>query len=109
MCPQIYSVTTSLERDLMQSMPIVVFSHLRWNFVFQRPQHLLSRFARRQRIFFIEEPLAADDAYWELHQPQENILVCRPHTPARAGGFSDAEMPFLRRLLSELERTQHIG
>src|SRR5262245_21187406 len=33
------------------------FSHLRWDFVFQRPQHLLSRCARERRVFFVEEPI----------------------------------------------------
>jgi UDP-galactopyranose mutase len=33
------------------------FSHLRWNFVFQRPQHLMTRFARDRRVFFLEEPI----------------------------------------------------
>jgi UDP-galactopyranose mutase len=36
---------------------VLCFSHLRWNFVFQRPQHLLSRCARDHRVFFIEEPI----------------------------------------------------
>ncbi len=36
---------------------LVCFSHLRWNFVFQRPQHLLTRFAQRQQVFFIEEAI----------------------------------------------------
>src|SRR5689334_4710709 len=36
---------------------LVCFSHLRWNFVYQRPQHLLSRFAKQFRLFFIEEPV----------------------------------------------------
>ncbi|HAG84703.1 MAG TPA: UDP-galactopyranose mutase [Cyanobacteria bacterium UBA12227] len=36
---------------------LVCLSHLRWNFVFQRPQHLLTRFAQGRRVFFIEEPL----------------------------------------------------
>ena len=35
---------------------LVCFSHLRWNFVYQRPQHLMSRFARVRRVVFIEEP-----------------------------------------------------
>src|SRR5690348_17138102 len=35
---------------------LVCLSHLRWNFVFQRPQHLLTRFARARRVFFFEEP-----------------------------------------------------
>lgn len=36
---------------------LICFSHLRWGFVHQRPQHLLSRFARTTRVFFIEEPI----------------------------------------------------
>jgi glycosyltransferase involved in cell wall biosynthesis len=36
---------------------VLCFSHLRWNFVFQRPQHLLSRCARDHRVFFVEEPV----------------------------------------------------
>ena len=32
-------------------------SHLRWNFVYQRPQHLLGRAARDRRVFVIEEPI----------------------------------------------------
>lgn len=39
---------------------ILCFSHLRWNFVFQRPQHLMVRFARTHRVFFIEEPVALE-------------------------------------------------
>jgi UDP-galactopyranose mutase len=38
-------------------MDIVCVSHLRWDFVFQRPQHLLSRAARQGRVFYIEEPV----------------------------------------------------
>jgi UDP-galactopyranose mutase len=36
---------------------LLVFSHLRWGFVYQRPQHLLSRWAREHRVFFVEEPM----------------------------------------------------
>ena len=35
---------------------LVCLSHLRWDFVFQRPQHLMSRHARRRRVYFVEEP-----------------------------------------------------
>jgi UDP-galactopyranose mutase len=38
---------------------LVCFSHLRWNFVFQRPQHLMSRFADTMRVIYWEEPEAA--------------------------------------------------
>ena len=33
-----------------QAATLVCFSHLRWNFVFQRPQHLMSRFARDMTV-----------------------------------------------------------
>jgi glycosyltransferase involved in cell wall biosynthesis len=39
---------------------LVVFSHLRWVFVWQRPQHLISRLARNRRTWFVEEPATGD-------------------------------------------------
>src|SRR3954467_14220390 len=39
---------------------LIVFSHLRWNFVYQRPQHLLSRLAKRWRLVFFEEPMTGE-------------------------------------------------
>jgi len=35
---------------------IVCLSHLRWNFVYQRPNHLTAHAARTHRVFFVEEP-----------------------------------------------------
>ena len=40
---------------------LVCLSHLRWDFVYQRPQHLLSRFAKERRVFFVEEPTFGED------------------------------------------------
>lgn len=39
---------------------LICLSHLRWDFVFQRPQHLMSRFAAERRVFFLEEPVACE-------------------------------------------------
>jgi glycosyltransferase involved in cell wall biosynthesis len=36
---------------------LVVLSHLRWDWVWQRPQHLISRVGRGRRTWFVEEPL----------------------------------------------------
>jgi UDP-galactopyranose mutase len=48
--------------DTLKDAPdLVCLSHLRWNFVFQRPQHLLTRFAQGRRVFFIEEPMFSSD------------------------------------------------
>jgi UDP-galactopyranose mutase len=40
---------------------IICFSHLRWNFVFQRPQHVMTRLAAHHRVFFVEEPHFSDE------------------------------------------------
>ena len=40
---------------MKQNYAILVFSHLRWNFVYQRPQQLLTRLASDHRVIFIEE------------------------------------------------------
>lgn len=89
----------------MQLSPtIITFSHLRWNFVYQRPQHLLSRLASRHRVIFIEEPVPgrSPKLEWEFERPESNVLICRPHTPSDAPGFSDDQIPHLRNLVREL-------
>jgi len=54
-------------------MDIICFSHIRWNFVYQRPQHLLNRYAINNRVFVVEEPVyEADSDYYEINEPTEN-------------------------------------
>lgn len=61
---------------------LLCLSHLRWNFVFQRPQHLLSRFARERRVFFYEEPLYGPGLpRLEVTQSPEGAWVAVPHLP----------------------------
>lgn len=45
----------------MKNFDLIVASHLRWSFVWQRPQQLLSRLAQHHRILFVEEPVYASD------------------------------------------------
>ncbi|WP_426100294.1 NAD(P)-binding protein [Massilia sp. TSP1-1-2] len=82
---------------------IIVFCHLRWDFVYQRPQQLLSRLALHYRILFIEEPVHdGGDSFIEQSHPAPNVTVCRPHTPLHASGFHDDQIPLLRPLLGTL-------
>jgi UDP-galactopyranose mutase len=83
---------------------IVVFSHLRWNFVYQRPQHLLSRLAATRPVFFIEEPEYDPNApsRWERNTPSPNVTVLRPHTPVQAPGFHADQLPALEPLIAAL-------
>jgi glycosyltransferase involved in cell wall biosynthesis len=59
---------------------IICFSHLRWNFVYQRPQHLLSRFAKNRRVFFIEEPMWDNGRQgFEKKEVEPNVTVITPY------------------------------
>ena len=70
--------------QFMQEIPdLVCLSHLRWDFVYQRPQHLLSRFARHTRLFFVEEPYFDNpqEAWLEVSSREDNVQVVVPHLP----------------------------
>src|SRR4051812_22319793 len=82
---------------------IIVFSHLHWNFVYQRPQHLLSRLAANYRILFFEEPeFREGTSGMEISTPLPNLTVCRPHTPLQKIGFHEEQMPYLRQMMRDL-------
>jgi UDP-galactopyranose mutase len=60
-------------------MDVLCFSHLRWDFVYQRPQHLMSRYAVNDRVFFIEEAVwQSGPAKIEVKRPSLNIYVLTP-------------------------------
>ena len=59
---------------------LVCLSHLRWDFVYQRPQHLLSRFARERRVFFVEEPIFTDaPSRLDISAREDNLSIVVPH------------------------------
>jgi glycosyltransferase involved in cell wall biosynthesis len=59
---------------------LVCFSHLRWDFVYQRPQHLLSRFAAEGRVFYIEEPVFTTHKSHLVHSRRNSgVDVVVPH------------------------------
>src|SRR6201989_2614377 len=61
---------------------LVCFSHLRWDFVFQRPQHLLTRCARDRRVFFIEEAVFGNGSMrLEMREAEGGVRVVVPHLP----------------------------
>ena len=82
---------------------MIVFCHLRWDFVYQRPQHLLSRLAEHYRILVVEEPIYHEGApFLKSYSPSPNITVYQPHTPVHAHGFHDDQIPLLQPLLADL-------
>ncbi|WP_371765689.1 glycosyltransferase family 1 protein [Massilia sp.] len=82
---------------------LIVFCHLRWDFVFQRPQHLMTRLAEHYRILFVEEPVYDEGkAHLKKTAVAPNITVCQPHTGIQAPGFHDDQIPTLQTLLADL-------
>ena len=59
---------------------LICFSHLRWNFVYQRPQHLISRFGKDHRVLFFEEPEYGEyeDHYTSYKDDDADIYVITP-------------------------------
>jgi glycosyltransferase involved in cell wall biosynthesis len=85
---------------------LLCFSHLRWNFVYQRPQHILSRAARHWRVWYIEEPLWSDTAGLSIRPVDDRLTVVVPHL---VQGSSPAEAVEQQRvLLSQLLNEQRI-
>jgi len=83
---------------------VVTFSHLRWDFVFQRPQHLMSRLAAESPVHFVEEPLPdpGGPPRWEIRETAPNVTVWRPRTPSAAPGFHPEQLAWLEPMMGEL-------
>ena len=71
--------------EFIANMPdIICMSHLRWDFVFQRPQHLLTRFAQHCNLYYFEEPYFQDGAtprYEVTTREGGNINIVVAHLP----------------------------
>jgi len=59
---------------------MVVFCHLRWDFVYQRPQHIISRLSKDLRILLIEEPWhRAEENESRLTKVSDNLHILQPN------------------------------
>jgi hypothetical protein len=81
--------------SLTYSLPdLVCFAHLHWDFVWQRPQHLLSRFAQHGRVFYVEDAFYHNDDHIEPHvevkERQNGVKVLVVHLPQRLRGNEQA-------------------
>ena len=80
---------------------VLCLSHLRWGFVFQRPNHLMSRCARDRRVFYVEEPhFDVEAPRMDIDQVDGGVHVAVPHLPPGTAG--DAVDRLLNGLLRQL-------
>jgi len=88
--------------------PLICFCHLRWDFVLQRPQHLMQRFSKHRRVYMFEEYIATDHhlPYLEFHNfDGTEVTAIRPRIPDR---FSpEQRQEALKVLLDTL--LKHVG
>lgn len=87
------SRATTLLQSL-QPYPIIVHCHLRWDFVWQRPQQFLSRISKRHRILFVEGPFVEDNENAPRYTLREvvknsNLTIMQTYFPKSR--FHDAE------------------
>jgi glycosyltransferase involved in cell wall biosynthesis len=92
------------EADAPRPTPLIVHSHLRWDFVWQRPQQLLSRFAQHAPVLFVEEAVFADDlaaGSLDLSMPLKGVTRAIPRLPAALQAKPDAALAAVRTLLQQ--------
>lgn len=83
-------------RPRARGCTILCLSHLRWDFVYQRPQHLLSRAARQHRVLYVEEPIIDERECLETRQDPSGVQIIVPHLR------TDSSPGALRGLLDQL-------
>lgn len=93
-------------QDGSESFPIIVHCHLRWDFVWQRPQQIFSRLAQNHRVLFIEDPVIADgEPRLDISEPYPNIVRIIPQIPQHLAVDADKDaeifLPQIRQALRE--------
>ena len=86
--PQRHPTVEAPVTDLEPGIGLIVHSHLRWDFVWQRPQQLLSRIARTNPVLFVEEPILLDDLeqpVLDFSTPHEGVHRAVPKLPRAMG------------------------
>ncbi|HYJ45257.1 MAG TPA: glycosyltransferase family 1 protein [Pyrinomonadaceae bacterium] len=98
--------------ETTSEVDLVCLSHLRWDFVYQRPQHLLSRFAKERRVFFFEEPVLTEGRMrLEVSERDCGVRVVVPHLPAELDGAEAREAVLkgmIDRLFAEHKINEHV-
>src|SRR5215210_5524101 len=84
--------------------PIIVHCHLRWDFVWQRPQQILSRLARHAPVLFVKEPLFIDGltrSALDLSVPCANVFRAVPRLPSALRDNQDGAIAEVRSLVQD--------
>jgi UDP-galactopyranose mutase len=84
----------------MHNTPVLTFSHLRWDFVYQRPQHVMSRLGAVRPVLYVEEPLLRDGPpALEITSVAPGVRVAQPFLSLDGTPFGSDQEPLLEPLL----------
>ncbi|MCX6212909.1 glycosyltransferase family 1 protein [Spirosoma sp.] len=86
---------------------LVCFSHLRWDFVYQRPQHLLSRASKQWNVWYVEEPKWDDTLRLDIRQVDDRLWVVVPHLPH--GIDDETAVRLQRQLVNQLLEQEQLN
>ncbi len=91
-----------------ETSDLLVFSHLRWDFVLQRPQHLMVRHALHRRVFYVEEPVygVSTSPQFHIRSTPSGVQVVVPYLPEGLEPFETERE--LARLIDELISEENI-
>ncbi|GAB6196106.1 glycosyltransferase [Lysobacter xanthus] len=86
--------------------PIIVHCHLRWDFVWQRPQQIFSRLAQNHRILFIEDPVIAEgEPSLQIDEPYPNLVRIVPQIPQHLAVNADKDAEIFLPQIQQALRT----
>jgi UDP-galactopyranose mutase len=93
-----------------KNVALICFSHLRWNFVYQRPQHLMSRFAKKRKVYFFEEPVYdAPSQYNEIFEdPASGVCIVTPHITSDTEDPNEALRHLLKMFMTSMKIKQYV-
>lgn len=101
------SIELTSTKPALSELDLICFSHLRWDFVYQRPQHLISRFAKHMRTFFVEEPVFIEgQERMNVKLSHEGVYVVTPYI--NPGLPEEETAARVRRFLDELFKEKEI-
>lgn len=90
-------------------MHLIVFCHLRWDFVLQRPQQVIGRLAEHHEVLFVEEPMPCDgEPYLEVLAPTRHVQVLRPRTASASAGFAADQIEPIQAMLRHYLESRRI-
>lgn len=75
---------------------MIVFCHLRWDFVYQRPQHIISRLSSQYKILVVEEPIGRSENTTEIIEKSPSLHILKPRI-----NHLEELGPYLKKILKD--------